>query len=55
VDLAPGGADCTRHRGCNPEAELAVGANGTAVAIWQLDASPAQPFGDSVIQAAVYR
>ena len=55
VDLAPAGMDCTRHRGCNPELDVAVGANGNAVAIWQLDASPAQPFGDSLIQAARYR
>jgi hypothetical protein len=55
LDLAPAGTDCTRHRGCSPELDVAVGANGSAVAIWQLDSSPAQPFGDSLIQAARYR
>jgi hypothetical protein len=54
VDLAPAGSDCTRHRGCNPEARVAVAENGSAVAVWQLDTSPAQPHGDSSVLAADY-
>ena len=52
VDVASAGADCTRHRTCNPGSSLAVGRNGTGVAVWQMDASQAEQFGDSFVQAA---
>ena len=51
VDVAPAGADCTRHRTCNPGASLAVGRNGTGVAVWQMDMSQDKQLGDSFVQA----